>query len=248
MRSPQLSLVRFMNKHDIYRIIRNELSRNFLIYKYFAERNGTPLLNDNTDLVIEGFPRSANSFFEMALRAYLPKTLQFAHHCHARAHVEEAVRRGIPCIVLIRNPIDAIVSYLEESGKLSSPAVLFREYIIFYEDIERLYPGIMLISFDTVKTNPAHAIAHVARTMSLHVNSDDLEKIDVDDLLDQVAEIARERVGITPAYRRKAEGGAGGTDREVLRATLRENAMRAAPAFLRRRALWLFSRLKEHAF
>lgn len=236
-----------MNRYDIYRLIRNELSTNYLIYKYFAERNGAQLLKENTDLVIEGFPRSANSFFEAALRYYFPNNLQYAHHCHARAHVEEAVQRGIPCVVLIRNPVDAIVSYLEESEKLSSPGVLFREYNIFYDKIEKLLPRIMLISFETVRTNPAHAIGYVAHRMSFHVDSNELKRLDVDQLLDQVAQIAKERVGITPAYRRKTEGYEESTDREMLRRKLREKVMHYAPEFLRRRAHTLFSQLEKRA-
>lgn len=68
------------------------------------------LVTDATDLCIEGFPRSANSFAVGAVEHAQPGPLSIAHHNHVPAPILNAVRRGLPTVVLIRDPVDAVVS------------------------------------------------------------------------------------------------------------------------------------------
>jgi len=63
-----------------------------------------------TDLCVEGFPRSANSFSVQAIRHAHPQPLEIAHHTHVPANAIRACEWGIPTVVLIRSPYDAIVS------------------------------------------------------------------------------------------------------------------------------------------
>ncbi len=68
------------------------------------------LVTESTDLCIEGFPRSANSFAVGAVRHAQPGPMQIAHHTHVPANAMRACEWGIPTVVLIRSPQDAIVS------------------------------------------------------------------------------------------------------------------------------------------
>ena len=68
------------------------------------------LVTESTDLRIEGFPRSANSFAVGAIRHTQPEPVQVAHHPHVPANAMRACEWGIPTVVLIRSPQDAIVS------------------------------------------------------------------------------------------------------------------------------------------
>ncbi|MFB2898323.1 hypothetical protein ACE1CI_35855 [Aerosakkonemataceae cyanobacterium BLCC-F50] len=67
-------------------------------------------VQENTQLVIEGFPRSANSFCVAAIQSVQPKPLIIASHLHAAAQVIRAADLSIPTLVLIRQPADAIIS------------------------------------------------------------------------------------------------------------------------------------------
>lgn len=67
-------------------------------------------VQENTQLVIEGFPRSANSFSVAAIQSIQPKPLRIASHLHAAAQVIRAADLYIPTLVLIRPPEDAIIS------------------------------------------------------------------------------------------------------------------------------------------
>lgn len=68
------------------------------------------LVTKQTDLCVEGFPRSANSFAVGAVRHAQPGPIEIAHHTHVPANAMRACEWGIPTVVLIRSPQDAIVS------------------------------------------------------------------------------------------------------------------------------------------
>src|SRR5918999_5771267 len=73
--------------------------------------HGVPFERD-TEIVIEGFPRSANSFAVAAFARAQGRKPKIAHHVHAPAQVIAAARAGIPAIVLIRNPEEAVLEYV----------------------------------------------------------------------------------------------------------------------------------------
>jgi hypothetical protein len=78
----------------------------------FQNRSGFEdlLVDEETDICIEGFPRSANSFAVAAFRHTQDEPVGIAHHNHVPAPVRTAVRRGIPTVVLIRDPVEAVIS------------------------------------------------------------------------------------------------------------------------------------------
>ncbi|KPQ33601.1 MAG: hypothetical protein HLUCCA11_17855 [Phormidesmis priestleyi Ana] len=64
----------------------------------------------STDIVIEGFPRSANSFSVGAFQRVQDCDFSVAHHLHAPAQIIRASRLSIPSILLIRPPVDTVCS------------------------------------------------------------------------------------------------------------------------------------------
>jgi hypothetical protein len=65
---------------------------------------------EETEIVIEGFPRSGNTFAVVAFLAAQPRLVSVAHHVHAPAPVITASRLGIPALLLIREPEEAVLS------------------------------------------------------------------------------------------------------------------------------------------
>lgn len=63
----------------------------------------------DTQLCIEGFLRSGNSFAVALVNQHYPG-LAIAHHTHCIAALRLARRHSVPTIVLIRDPLDAIAS------------------------------------------------------------------------------------------------------------------------------------------
>lgn len=97
-------------------------------------RRGVPL-TDDTDIVIESFPRCASSFAVAAFRlAQEPRAMTIANHTHMPAQVIAAARRGVPAIVLIREPEEAVLSHVTHTPSVSVAASL-RGFVRFYEPL-----------------------------------------------------------------------------------------------------------------
>lgn len=132
--------------------------RPMIYYAAHRLRGGAPHLavNRSTELVIEGFPRSANTFamlaFEQAQRADGRKPLRIAHHLHAPAQIIQAARRRIPCLVLIREPVGATASLIARHPRTPVGAAL-AYYASFYETVARYRSSYVLGPFEEVIGN-----------------------------------------------------------------------------------------------
>jgi hypothetical protein len=97
-------------------------------------RRPSQALHRDTDVVIEGFPKSANSFVTHAFRMPQDRELKIAHHNHAAGVVVVACRRHVPALVLIRQPIEA-VSRIALVRPHISLRLLLRGWISFYRHL-----------------------------------------------------------------------------------------------------------------
>lgn len=70
------------------------------------------VIGPETDLVIDGYFRSANTFAVYAFQLSQHKPVRLAHHLHAPAQLIMAARNGIPALLLLREPRGAILSEL----------------------------------------------------------------------------------------------------------------------------------------
>jgi hypothetical protein len=108
------------------------------------------LLDENTDIVIESFPRSASSFAVAAFRmAQEPREVRVAYQTHAPGHVIAAVRRRVPALVLIREPMDVVVSNLIRHPERGVNGVL-GGYLRFYEPLAPFHDGMVMARFSEV--------------------------------------------------------------------------------------------------
>jgi len=106
----------------------------------------------DTEIVIEGFPRSANTFAVAAFTFAQGRPVKIARHLHASAQVIEAVRREIPCIVLIRKPRDAVLSLLVREPHIL-PEQAPKDYIRFYRSIAPYRGKFVVGRFEEVTTD-----------------------------------------------------------------------------------------------
>lgn len=112
------------------------------------------LVSDQTDVVIEGYPRSGNSFAEEAfLSAQKDIPVQMASHLHFPGQVARAVRLKKPCMVVIRQPIDAIASLLIYCRENYSTRQAIREYNDFYELVLRKRNAVFIARFEDIRTD-----------------------------------------------------------------------------------------------
>ena len=119
-------------------------------------------VSKDTQIVIEGFPRSANTFAAVAFQMAQPRQLKMAHHIHDAAQVIEGVRLSIPVMVLLRNPIHAVRSLVVRNPEID-PTQAFQNYISFYRAVEDVAQNTVVAHFDIVTTNFDIVIENINR-------------------------------------------------------------------------------------
>jgi hypothetical protein len=108
------------------------------------------LVDRDTDILIESFPRCASSFAKAAIRlAQEPGNPKVASQTHAPGHVIAAIRLNVPALVLIREPIDAVVSNLFRHPERGVNGLL-RGYLRFYEPLLPHRTGFVAATFEEV--------------------------------------------------------------------------------------------------
>lgn len=105
--------------------------------------------SDRTDIVIEAFPRSANTYCVAAIRTLSKDQLSIASHMHSAAQFELANRLNKPALLIVREPEGAISS-LSIRRPLVKKRRLIKEYISFHKQILPLIAEgkVVVVSFD----------------------------------------------------------------------------------------------------
>lgn len=116
------------------------------------------ITDEKTGLVVEGYPRSANSFLVRLIAHQLDqnglKKLKIGHHTHKMENLKLAIIYEKPIVVVMRKPVDAISScfiYHQNAISLSQCA---KNYDIFYSFVKKNNDKFIVAAFDTVTTDP----------------------------------------------------------------------------------------------
>jgi hypothetical protein len=129
-----------------YWLISGELRLRF--YMKLRRDLGRVSIFSSPGIVIEGYPRSANSYAVCAFRIANGLDMTITSHTHSFVSIKLAVRYKIPTIVLVRNPIDAVASQWFQYPTVSLKTEL-RRYATFYKEILRYVEGIVLVPFES---------------------------------------------------------------------------------------------------
>jgi len=110
------------------------------------------LARADSGIVIDGFLRSGNTFSVAAFAISNGPDIHVGRHLHGAPHILRAVRLGLPTVVLIRRPGDAVSSYLVRRPTLTPDDALL-EYLDFYRTAWRVRDGFVVGLFEDVVTN-----------------------------------------------------------------------------------------------
>jgi hypothetical protein len=120
------------------------------------------VIGPETELVIDGYTRSATTFAVYAFQIAQPRPVRMAHHLHAPAQLIAAARRRVPTIALIREPRAAILSQLvREPGVAPQDALM--AYARFYRILLPYAGDLVLGEFDEVTTDFGSVVRKVNR-------------------------------------------------------------------------------------
>jgi hypothetical protein len=112
------------------------------------------------DLVIEGFPRSGNTFAEIAFKLVQPNTVHTADHLHVPAQIVRAARLGVPTCVLIRHPADVARSLVVKYPDIRVCDAI-RGYAMFYSRCLRWRQHFVVAEFEEVTADFGHVVERV---------------------------------------------------------------------------------------
>src|SRR5919109_1963117 len=126
------------------------------IYLRFARRAHAAgpgkVLGPETELVIEGFTRSASTFAVVAFQLAQAQPVRVARHLHAPAHVIAAARQGVPILVCVRAPQPTVLSQVIREPHVSLGQSL-RSLARFYERIRPYRSRLVIATFEQVTTD-----------------------------------------------------------------------------------------------
>lgn len=125
----------------------------------------------DTDLCIEGYQSSANSFIYNVFRILRPD-LKIAHHTHSVANVQRALSRRIPTLIVFRDPAEAVPS-MAARFRPSLEASVHR-YVRFYR-FPPLHSGsLILANFEEVTEWFEETVRRVQKRTELSFGEFDL--------------------------------------------------------------------------
>jgi len=181
-------------------------------------RHHAPLVcGPQTDIVIEGYPRSSNSFAIWMLHVLEGESfrLNIGHHTHDVDNLRLAEHFNVPSAVLIRAPEDAILSFMIYSD--ASVEAATTRYETFYEGTLALARMPMVLPFEMVTRDFNQVVDRINRLTGEDIpRSTDLEAhtarayemareraddIHADKLVEQIAIPSAERETIKAAKR-----------------------------------------------
>lgn len=108
-------------------------------------------IGPDTQAVIEGFPRSGNTFAYFALQESNGPT-PVSSHVHVPAQVVHAVRRGVPTLLVVREPVACLSSLLTAAPHVRvRPA--YQEYIHHHRQVLPLVDDLVVGTFEQITTD-----------------------------------------------------------------------------------------------
>ena len=125
-------------------------------------------ITDSTQLVIEGFPRSGNTFTTFAIGDACNHQITIASHVHQPSQIKNAIARGVPTVFVIRDPVFALASYLAWDQRFSASAVI-REYCSYHRQLVPYADRFLICEFDEITSNISTVIERINRRYSLNI-------------------------------------------------------------------------------
>jgi len=106
-------------------------------------------LTSATQLVIEGFPRSGNTFAVESFRSAQHAPVVISSHVHTPAQLLRAIDAGVPALLVVREPIGATTSLMLAAPYISARGALY-EWVRFHRRLRPHRDRLVVATFDQV--------------------------------------------------------------------------------------------------
>lgn len=134
------------------------------------------VISQETDVVIEGFPRCGNTFAAIAFAMAQSEPVRLAHHLHAQVQIQKAIQWRIPVLVLTRDPVSAVASFVTREPDVTVSQALI-QYGRFYRYVLACLENVVIADFHEITTNYAAVIqrlnARFGKVFKPYANSEE---------------------------------------------------------------------------
>lgn len=138
-----------------------------------------------TDIVVEGFPRSGNTFTTFALEQAAGHELTIASHVHQPCQIKLALSRGLPTVMVVRDPVSALASYLVYDRRFSIPTVI-GEYCAYHRELVPYAERTLVCEFDEVTSHMSSVVSRINHRYALQISPFDESPSNVERVLAQI--------------------------------------------------------------
>jgi hypothetical protein len=121
------------------------------VYAALRPQLGRLGVTRETDLVIEGYPRSANTYAVAAFRCTNGEGPVIAGHLHSVSSVRAGVERGLPVVVVVRDPVNAAVSLIQRQPV--RPTTALEAYVRFHDRLRPFLDDVVVSDFPVTTTS-----------------------------------------------------------------------------------------------
>lgn len=163
------------------RVIRDIIRDNAVLYRIFLKiRLGKDLRlpTASTDCHLTGYPRSANTYSHYLAKGLFPE-LEFVTHVHTVASLKAARRNGVPVMVILRDPKNAVVSmclkYKRDPADQQSIDGYIYDYIHYHEWILDHLPDARFCTFEEVTQGTSEFALRLAHFLDQELDEATLE-------------------------------------------------------------------------
>ena len=152
------------------------------------------MVTRDTDLVLEGYPRSGNSFAEAAIHLLRPG-LKIAHHRHVAPQLLLAVEWEVPAVLLVREPTSAAASAVFRAPELATLPQALRAWLSFHTACLPAIDSLIVADFKTTTDNFELIVAELNRRFNFGLPIPDKELSSL--AYKEIERISSERKGIS---------------------------------------------------
>ena len=136
------------------------------LFRCFSERY-PHYAKDDSQICIEGFPRSGNTFLVAAIQRWNPE-IKISHHSHLASNAKYALDNSVPTVILIREPLEAVSSAMIWDGRLSAEVGL-RGYLSFYRSLMSDLPQVLVLGFAEFTQRPDKSVEKINQRFGLQL-------------------------------------------------------------------------------
>ncbi|MDF1737298.1 MAG: hypothetical protein P1U37_18570 [Minwuia sp.] len=164
-----------VSKSLLHKIYRRVFWSSPILHLTYLKARGFDIDLDNTSLVVQGFPRSGNTYLSVSLNEYKKFKGNVFSHIHTPAIFFHALRKNIPVVMPIRDPVSSIVSLSQLTGWDDLRCI---DHYKCYYRLSRPYADrLNILNFDTFTKDTPKSFNCISTQTGLEFREEFHEKI-----------------------------------------------------------------------